>query len=50
MLFIVRVFEDDEVYEYEYGCIEHAESHYGMESRAQIIEYSKGIETVIKEK
>ena len=31
MLYIVRVYEDGEQYEYEYGNLHHAEEHIAME-------------------
>ena len=31
MLYIVKVYADGEVYEYEYGLLEHAQEHMHME-------------------
>lgn len=50
MLYIVRVKEDGEQYEYEYGNIRHAEEHLAMEkptAKVEIYEYHNGIETQI---
>ena len=47
MLYIVRVFEDGEIF--EYGCIEHAKEHLSFErSSAKVFEYNHGKETEIK--
>lgn len=51
MLYIVRVYEDGEQYEYEYGNLRHAEEHIAMEkptAKVEIYEYSKGIERKVK--
>lgn len=49
MLYIVRVFEDGAIFEYEYGCIEHAKEHLSFErSSAKVFEYNHGKETEIK--
>lgn len=50
MLYIVRVFEDDDTFEYEYGNMDHALEHYENESMAEIWEYNKGNETLVKGK
>lgn len=55
MLYIVRVHEDGDVYEYEYGNMEHATEHYNMETKAdkvELLEYSMKTheETIIKSK
>ena len=51
MLYIVRVYEDDTVYEYEYGNLPHAEEHLAFEksSRVEIYEYNKGQEKTTRE-
>lgn len=49
MLYIVKVYEDGEVYEYEYGLLEHAEQHLAFEKcKAEIYTYSDGKETLMK--
>lgn len=50
MLYIVRVFEDDDTFEYEYGNMDHALEQYEHERVAQIIEYHKGNEKILKSK
>lgn len=50
MLYIVRAYDNGDVFNYEYGCIEHAEEHYKYEGCASIIEYNNGKETIIKSK
>lgn len=50
MLYIVKVFEDNDMFEYEYGTIDHALEQYEHEETADIIEYNKGNETLIKRK
>lgn len=40
MLYIVRVFEYGDKFEYEYGNIGHAEYHYAHEKTAEIWEYN----------
>ena len=39
MLYILKVIEDGEVYEYEYGNLRHALEHYDKEETATVIEY-----------
>lgn len=38
LLFVVRVFEDGEMFEYEYGNIKHAIEHYDNEIKADKVE------------
>ena len=48
MLYIVRVEENGELFEYEYGNLLHAEMQYSMEKSASISAYIDGKETVLK--
>ena len=49
MLYIVRVWDAGEMYEYEYGCIEHALEHIELEkSCAKLYRYSDGVETAVE--
>lgn len=51
MLYIVKAYEDGEVYEYEYGLLEHALAHLQNDLRAEwfeVYEYKNGVETRIK--
>ena len=50
MLYIVRAFEDGEMYEYEYGNIVHAEEQYNREKSAEIWLYTNGFETLVRRK
>ena len=55
LMYVVRVYEDGEKMEYEYGNIKHATEHFDWETKAEkveIIEYSTktGKENVIKSK
>ena len=50
MLYIVRVFEDDFEYEYEYGNIMHALEQYAHEKTADIVAYDHGNEKVVRRK
>ena len=50
MLYIVRVFEDGNIYEYEHGNIEHASEQYAQEKTAKLTVYHKGIETILRNK
>ena len=50
MLYIVKVYESGEVYEYEYGNMDHALEHYANESMAKIVQYHKGKELVLRSK
>ena len=48
-LYIVKSYEDGEVYEYEYGNLKHAKEHLAMEKeKAEIWLYKDGIETRLK--
>ncbi len=47
MLYIVRVYEDGQCYEYEYGLLEHALKHLEMENCCtQLYTYDKGCEKI----
>ena len=49
MLYIVRVWDTGNLYEYEYGCIEHALEHMKVEmSCAKLYRYSDGVETTVE--
>ena len=50
MLYIVRVFEGNDTFEYEYGNLEHAEYQYAHEETAEITEYNNGKEKVLRSK
>lgn len=50
MLYIVRAFEDGDLYEYEYGNFPHAEEQYRWEKSAEMWLYEDGKETLIKKK
>ena len=50
MLFIVRSFEDGEIYEYEYGNLAQAEEQYDWEMSAELWLYVNGTETLIRRK
>lgn len=50
MLYIVKVFEGDDIFEYEYGNMGHALEHYEYEKTAKIIEYHRGKEIILKSK
>ena len=41
-LYIVRVYEDGDIYDYEYGNLKHATEHYNTDKakRVELIEYS----------
>jgi hypothetical protein len=41
-LYIVRVTENKDIFDYEYSNIEHARKHFSRESNALLIEYSNG--------
>ena len=48
MLYIVRVYEDEQVYEYEYGLLEHAQAHMETEKcRAELYVWLNGREELI---
>ena len=45
MLYIVRVYTPDGIYEYEYGILEHANEHMQMENfHAELFLYREGQE------
>ena len=49
MLYIVKVYEEGEVFEYEYGLLEHAEEHLSFEKgKAELYTYENGKETLMK--
>jgi hypothetical protein len=50
MLYIVKVFEGDDVFEYEYGNMDHALEHYEHEKTAKIVQYYKGKEIILRSK
>lgn len=50
MLYIVRIFEDDNVFEYEYGNMDHALEQYSYEYNADIFEWTKGKMKLVKRK
>ena len=53
MLYIIRAYEGPvDIFEYEYGLLEHAREHLQQEkaARVELYEYSKGIERLIETK
>lgn len=50
MLYIVRIFEGDEIFEYEYGNIQHALEQYAHEKTADILEYKNMEEKLVRKK
>lgn len=50
MLYIVRVFDDGAMYEYEYGNLPHAEEQYNWEQSAEMWLYADGKEIFLKKK
>ena len=50
MLFIVRAFENGNIYEYEYGNLKQAEEQYDWEESAELLLYTDGTETLIRRK
>ena len=49
MLYIVKVWDEGNLYEYEYGCIEHALEHMKVEkSCAKLYQYRDGTEKAVK--
>lgn len=50
MLYIVKVAECGDVFEYEYGNMGHALEQYAHEETACIVEYNNGKEKVLKSK
>lgn len=41
-LYIVKVFDDGDTFEYEFGNLKHAKELFNSESSAQLIEYKNG--------
>jgi len=41
-MFILKVMDDDEIFEYEYSNFKHAKEHYDTENIATIYEYIEG--------
>lgn len=41
-LYIVEIPEDNDKYQYEYGCLEHAREHLETEEQGMILEYREG--------
>lgn len=50
MLYIVRVFEGNDTFEYEYGNMGHALEQYAHEKTADILEYKNGKENLVRRK
>ena len=50
MLYIVRVFEGNDTFEYEYGNMGHALEQYTYEKTADILEYKNGEENLVRKK
>ena len=50
MLYVLKVTEDGEIYEYEYGNLRHALAHYEKEKTAAVIEYYYGKEKILVSK
>lgn len=49
MIYIVKVWDEVSLYEYEYGCIEHALKHIEVEKGcAKLYRYSDGVETAVE--
>lgn len=58
MIYIVRVYDGESVYEYEYGNLKHAKEQLAFEAqehskevkadRAELYEYKNGIETLLE--
>jgi hypothetical protein len=49
MLYIVKSWDEGNLYEYEYGCIEHALEHMKVEkSCAKLYQYRDGVETAVE--
>ena len=49
MLYIIKVYADEQVYEYEYGLLEHAHEHLRQEqSYAEMYLYCEGCEWFIE--
>lgn len=49
-LYIIRVPDNNEFFDYEYGNIEHANEHYNTEKTASLLEYKDGNHYLIKSK
>lgn len=49
-IYIVRVFEDDEIYEYEFGNLDHAMELFQSEANASLIKYRDSQETILESK
>ena len=49
-LYIVKVFEDGEKFEYEYGNLKHAREHFDSESHAVLVEYKDGKYDLVRAK
>ncbi len=48
MLYIVRVWDEGKLYEYEYGCIEHALKHIEIDKGcSKLYRYCAGVETPV---
>lgn len=41
-LYIVKVFDDGDTFEYEFGNLKHAKDLFDNESNAQLLEYTNG--------
>lgn len=41
-IFIVKVFEEGENFEYEYSNMNHARQHFDTENKAYLLEYNRG--------
>jgi len=50
MLYIVRAFEDEQMYEYEYNNLHHAEDQYNWEKSAELWIYEDGKEILMRKK
>lgn len=50
MLYLLKVTEGNETYEYEYGNLRHALEHYDLESTASVVEYNDGKELILRRK
>ena len=50
MLYVLKVTEDGEIYEYEYGNLRHALEQYDKEETATVIEYYYGKEKILVSK
>lgn len=50
MLYVLKVTEDGEVYEYEYGNIRHVLEQYDKEETAMVLEYNNGVAKILVSK